>query len=190
MKQLGNLLTLLLILGIIIALGYASLLGIKFIIAQFNLLETELTGIMIIAASVLLVCTLILASAIRYSRPKGDIRVHQEKAYIYTDFISYYSTIRESIRNEGKIYYRFRNDMVLWAGKNVLKSYSLFNKYITELNPDNPKILEQAEKVIFEMRKEIGYDSYGLKNGYLDNLIFHSVQQMTENEQTRKIKTS
>lgn len=172
------------------AVGYAIVAGVKFLIAQFDLLGTELAGIMIIISVLLLVCSFIIAGAFRNNKRKDDKQVHPEKAYIYSNFINYYITIRESIRKTGAINYRFRSDITLWAGKNVLKSYMQFNKNLDELNPDNPKIMEQAEKVIFEMRKELGHDNYGFNEGDIDKLIFPEESQLENKVQSAKMKSS
>lgn len=189
MKTLGSFLASILILGILAAIVWGSILGIKFLLQQYNLLGSELASSMIIASALLLLCSFILAAAIRFNKTRNDKHIQPEKAYIYSDFINYYITIRESIRKEGIINYRFRSDITLWAGKNVLNAYLQFNKYIDELNPDNSKILEQAEKVIYEMRRDLGNDNYGFNKGDLDKLIFPEDTKAVNDNETVKIKT-
>ena len=172
MKAIGSLLAVLLFLGSIGLLIWGSIQGIGFLINQFGTLDSELTSVIIIISTLILLCSLILAAAIRFNKTKNDKQVHPEKAYIYSEFITYYVELRKSIQTEGKINYRFRSDISLWSGKEVLKSYIKFNRLLDELNPDNPIILEQAEKVLFEMRKELGNDNFGLRTGDLDNIIY------------------
>jgi hypothetical protein len=66
----------------------------------------------------------------------------------------------------------------------------IFNQYLDELSPDNPKILEQAEKVIIEMRNELGQYTYGLKTGDLDNLIFSGRTYQVNNHKNQKAPVS
>jgi len=177
MKTIGKLISFILVIGLLVAIGWAILLGVKYIAGQFNLLSTELTSSMIIVLALFLICTLILASAINESKFKGDKPVHPEKSFIYTDFINYFLELKHSLINKEEITYWFRSDITLWAGKDVLRSYLLLNQYLDKPNADNSKILEQAEKVIFEMRKDLGQKNYGIKPGDLEKLMFPFVKE-------------
>ena len=172
MKNLENIIAFTLVMAIITAVVYVTYKGIGYFTVQLDWLNKEQLSLLSLGIIIIILCTLILASAIRYSRPKGDRHIVPEKAIVYNNFINYYISIRSSIQYEGEVNYRFRSDMVLWAGSNVLKKYMVFNQYLNDLNSDNPKILEQAEKVIMEMRNELGQYTYGLKPGDLDKLIF------------------
>ncbi len=177
MKTFGNLIASLLIITLLFAIVWGAILGAKHLIAQFQTLETEQAGVLIIVGSFLLIYTLILTIALRFNKNKSDKLVHPEKSYIYSDFLNYYIEIRSNIQNQGHIPYKFRSDMSLWAAHDVLKAYIKFNQLIVELSPDHPKILNQAEKVIFEMRKDLGLRNYGLGSGDLDGIIFPGIPQ-------------
>jgi hypothetical protein len=181
MKILGNIIVFLLGIAVVTAFIGSIIYGIKFLITQFGLLDSASSAQVIIGSSLILICTLILAGAIRYSKSAGDRPVHPEKAAIYSDYINYFIALREGIKINGRISYRFRSDITLWANKNVLKSYLIFNILLDKLSPDDPKIMEQAEKILFEMRKELGQDNFGLKKGDLDKIIFPGNHQVTKN---------
>ena len=78
----------------------------------------------------------------------------------------------------------------------------LFNKYLNESDPDHHKILQQARRVILEMRRDLGLSSQGLKPDNLDQIIFtphtltkkdNSFQQNTidyENNTNQKKETT
>jgi hypothetical protein len=190
MKNLENIIVFIIVIAIIGGIGYAVVLGLGYVATQMEWLDKEQISILSIGSLVALLCTLILASAIRNNKTKGDRHILPEKAIVYNDFVNYYITIRSSIQKEGMINYRFRSDMVLWAGSSVLKKYMIFNQYLDELSPDNPKILEQAEKVIIEMRNELGQYTYGLKTGDLDNLIFTGRTYQVNNHKNQKAPVS
>ncbi|MCG8697604.1 MAG: hypothetical protein MI922_06080 [Bacteroidales bacterium] len=172
MKTLGSILTFLITLALIVGILWGVIIGGRYIFAQFEMLETQQSAVAIIFSVVMLISAFIVAGAIRDKTRNDDRQVHPEKAIIYNNFIDYYIEIRNSVNTQGIVNLRFRSDISLWASKDVLRSYMLFNQYLNELSGDNPKILQQAESVILEMRKDLGLSNQGLKPGNLDNIIF------------------
>ncbi|MCG8698719.1 MAG: hypothetical protein MI922_11760, partial [Bacteroidales bacterium] len=133
MKTLQNILSILISLALITGLVWGVVIGGKYMLEQYNMLDTQLSAIVIIGSVVMLLSALIIAGAMRDQTRKNDNLVHPEKAIIYNNFIDYYIEIRNCIVTQGVINLRFRSDMSLWAGKNVLRSYMLFNQYLHEL---------------------------------------------------------
>lgn len=172
MKTLGSILTFLITLALIVGIVWGVIIGGRYVLDQYDMLESQQSAIAIIFSVIMLLSAFIVAGAIRDKGRKNDKIVHPEKAIIYNNFIDYYIEIRNSVKTQGLVNLRFRSDISLWAGKDVLRSYMLFNQNLNELSADSPQILRQAERVILEMRKDLGLSNQGLKPGNLDSIIF------------------
>lgn len=172
MKTPGDYFGLLMALAIFIAIGYSLVFGIKFFIGQFGILGTEATAQLVIISVILIICALIIAAAIRGNQLKNDKIVLPDKAKLYSEFVNYYVETAKIISEGGAVNYRFRSDMALWAGKDVLKAYMYFVNYLDGKSPESKRVFELGEKVILEMRKDIGHQNYRLKAGDLNNLVF------------------
>lgn len=176
MKTPGDYIALLLALAIFIVLGILMVFAVKFFIEQFHFLQSEATAQLIIISVLMIMCSFIIANAIKGHRSVYSATVSLDKSKLYADFITSYSNIDNENNIEVRGTAEFNNGMALWAGKDVLRAYMRFVEYSNESLTRDKKSLEFAEKVIFEMRKDIGIQNYGIRKGDLNKIVLMKKQ--------------
>jgi hypothetical protein len=176
MKSFSSFLAFLLSFAFIAGLIWVTILGIKFVIAQYQMVDIQTTPILIIISILSIICSLIIAGAIK-SSPMGNNRnINPEKAAVYNHFIDLLSISTEfeitpQNINMNAEYKLLRKEMVLWASDKVLKKYLEYDKYLNELTIDKKTLLNKGEKVIFEIRKDLGNRNQNLKTGQISSVL-------------------
>ena len=73
---------------------------------------------------------------------------------------------------EEQILYDNESHLILVAGPQVLRQYHLLKEIQGEVDLQSPEVLAQLEKVILEIRRDIGYADWGYKNDHLISVLF------------------
>jgi hypothetical protein len=72
---------------------------------------------------------------------------------------------------------KFTKNLIVWGSPGVIKSYSDFRK-LSQIQSDEPShttaILLAIEKLLFEIRKDLGNSNRNLKNGDLLSLFINN----------------
>ena len=176
MKSISNFLAFLISFAFIAGLIWITVLGIKFVISQYQMINIQTTPILIIISILSIICSLIIAGAIKSSPMGRNRNINPEKAAVYNHFIDLLSISTEFEITSQNInidaeYKLLRKEMVLWASDNVLKKYLEFDKLLIELTIDKKIVLNKGEKVIFEIRKDLGNRNQNLKTGQISSLL-------------------
>ncbi len=131
---------------------------------------------LVIGGTVTIVVAIISSSLAKYlehnNSTKADLRT--QKIPVYREFIEFtlktvLVNIKEGKDNESEAVSFFQNftpRLTLWASDDVLKSYLNFkNSSTTHLQDGNNKILLEFEKIVYAMRKDLGYKNKKLLPG-------------------------
>lgn len=167
MKNLSNLITSVITFIVILLIGWGVFWGIKLILSQFEVIEPQAAAIVSIAFVALILVALIISSAIRKIVRKEDKHIHPEKAIIYRQFVENWYMQNGNQKSE-KQAYDLHKAMALWAGNNVLKEYMILIK--KEATSDKT-VQIQAEKVLKEIRKDLGNQSYFFGMGKINKML-------------------
>lgn len=159
MKHLTNTLLVFGAVALMFLLIWGVYLGVTFVISQFEIFDARETAIVTVSSLVVLISSLIIATAIRSSIQKGDKKIHPEKAKLYTRYLEAYEMFKKNSEGFEKQAEELNRDMILWAGDDVLKEYGRLLKMIE--NGDKG-IQAQAANVLLEIRKDIGHKNRGV----------------------------
>jgi len=168
MKLLSNTLSVLLSLALLAALGFGIFVGFQAVTNFFADLNKPLAAILATASVVVLLSAVIVAGGIRRAmKRESDQQLRAERAAVYGRFIE---TLQQSISQRdldtGKtraFSQALKKDMILWASNSVLKQFAALQKIARELWLQDQEFLAQVEKVLLEMRQDLGQTNWGLK---------------------------
>ena len=163
MKSIGTTVAILLFLAILGGIGYGIFAGYKFISAQWHILNSEWRASLTIIATVLIICSIFISAS-----PGSYIKKHgltnTGKVMAYNEFINWYSDLKNEVQDKIKpASFKFvKNQIMLWGGNQVVKqTNTLFESLNSEME-NRDRILEKAEHVLQEIRRELGYRSFGV----------------------------
>ncbi len=159
MKQFTNFLLVLASLVLMFLVIWAFYLGVTFVINQFEFFDARETAIVTVSSLVVLMSSLIIATAIRSSIQKGDKKIHPMKAELYSRYVSTYDLLKNSSENFDSELIRMNRQMILWAGDDVLNEYG---RLLSMLEKGDDKIYRQATNVLLEIRKDLGHNNRGV----------------------------
>lgn len=161
MKSLQNFTATLLAIGFFGLLGWGTYLAIRYLMAQFEQLDDTLAAILSLISVLILICTLILAQAIRSAGQSGKVDVPPEKAEIYQHFMRIWFSDEESIHSAG-ISNSLHARMLLWAGPEVLRQYHLLREISNDEPAKEEEIALRVEKFIQAIRQDLGHSNLSL----------------------------
>lgn len=169
MKFLENVLALITTLAIIILAAWLAYWGIRYIIDQFQIVNPSTSATLTILAVIVIISSIIISGAIRSVVKSGDKPIHPEKAIIYKQFIDIWCNTGFPIDQNLKM--SNARAMALWAGDGVLKQYLILKKIKPESRSNEQVSLAQIEKVIMEMRKDLGQKNFGVRSGNINEIL-------------------
>jgi len=147
-------------------LGAGVYYAFHFIInSLFARLDPQLAAIATIAAATLLICTSIIASALRWSgKSTNELNTRKTAAYDY--FIRiwgglFWQATYQSEIDAGDLL-ELEKQLILWADPKVIQAYIILQRLETETGLPNPTATAQFIKVLMEMRKDLGLSNQGL----------------------------
>jgi hypothetical protein len=138
--------------------GFLLYLGFVFLQSQYRQLDEGWIPFFWLFSLLMVVCTLILAGAIRFVATRGDKPVLPEKAAVYQKLLEH---LDENGRPD-QLPADFRKSFALWANSDVLARF--INWYdMHQTNPTNDVSRRSAQRLIMEIRRDLGHKSTNLK---------------------------
>jgi hypothetical protein len=189
MKFISTTLSVLFGLALLGLLGAGVYYAFHFIIdSLFAKLDPQLTAIATIAAATLLICTSIIASAMRWSRNHScELTARKIAAYDY--FIQIWGGLlwQEAYQDEinADDVQKLEKHLILRANPKVIQAYIALRQLEAETGLPNAKVTSQFIKVLMEMRKDLGLTNIGLNEQELLKLSGGNPGHLKEpNQQT------
>lgn len=155
---------------------------------------------LVIGGTVTIVVAIISSSLAKYLEHNNSIKadLRSQKTPVYREFIEF--TLKTVLINikEGKdnkseavsFFQDFTPRLTLWASDDVLKSYLNFKNFSTIKSQDNNNnILLKFEKVVYAMRKDLGYKNKKLMPGDILKMFItdpESIQTLLDAEKSKR----
>ena len=178
MKFLKNTLASIIVIGFLVALAYGLYYAFQFILNAFAGIETVQKTIFFTAAFTLLLSAAMIAAALRgIGRRLQNRRLQEEKLAVYGDLIYAWRALvcapqRAIPPGEEQILHDIESHLILVAGPRVLRQYHRLKEIQREADLQSPEVFAELEKVILEIRRDIGYADWGYKNSHLISVLF------------------
>lgn len=184
MKFISTTLSVLFGLSLLGLLGVGVYYAFHFIIDSFFAkLDPQLSAIATIAAATLLICSSIIASALRWSR-KNIHTLNTRKIAAYEYFIRirgglfWQDAYQDEIDTDDL--QELEKQLILWANPKVIQAYIALRQLETETGLPNPKFTSQFIIVLMEMRKDLGITNPGLNEQELLKLADGNLSHLIE----------
>lgn len=173
MKSIGTFVAFIAVLGLIGGIIWLGFEGFRLLSAKFNGMEDPLASIILVVSIVAILCTLIIAGAIRSVHYSGDRAIHPEKALLYSKFIEHWAGGSvEDKKDLQKIVQEIKPHMVMWASDHVLKQLIKLESLLLASPTDPKAVYHQAEKLVYAIRKDVGEKNQGIQSGSLLHLFW------------------
>jgi len=159
MKKITNILLVFGAVTLMFLLIWGVYIGVTFVINQFEIFDARETAIVTVGSLIILISSLIVATAIRSSIQKGDKIIQPQKADLY----SRYSTIHQMLATDYEEFEKevseLNRQMILWAADDVLKEYG---RLLNMVEKGEKGVEIQARAVLLEIRKDLGHRNRGV----------------------------
>jgi 4-amino-4-deoxy-L-arabinose transferase-like glycosyltransferase len=178
MNLLKNTVAGMIIIGFLVASAYGLYYAFQFVVNAFAGLEAVQKTLLFTAAFTILLSAAMIAAALRgLGRRLQNRRLQEEKLAAYGDLIyAWRALVREPQRaiqpEEEQILHDIESHLILVAGPQVLRQYHRLKEIQREADPQSPEVFAQLEKVILEIRRDIGYADWGYKNSQFISVLF------------------
>ncbi len=146
--------------GLLVIILVLTVVGIAnfFYQSDTNLIDIIDPGTILIVISIILCALIIRSGLIKAINREKHLR--PEKASVYKRFVDYFYTGLPM--DDG--WHELTAAMTLWASDSVLRQYFQLIKMMEEKELYD-KIQQKAEKVLMEIRKDMGNTNLGILNG-------------------------
>ena len=174
MKFLGSILGIILALGLLAALAIGGYFLVIWTYELFSGLDQEVRAV----AVVVLVGTLIVAIAIRRAGEMHGLRRMglEKKAEQYGRLIAVLQEAGGSEAGEvGADPKAAEQQLVLWASSGVLKHLAAYRSLTAHADARDPAVRSALERLLREMRRELGRNNMWLGEGDLVDLLYGQV---------------
>lgn len=165
-----NLFIFLFAIAILLVIIFLFYLGFGFIKDQYQIIDEGSIALFWLFAILLVACTLIISAAIRTVATTGDSPVHPDKAEVYNALIEYLDSTTKEGKSKNDFPLKWRHAMVLWAGSDVLKRFIAWHRQAGKPS-DSEAFNRQTERLIFEIRRELGHKQEHFGKGAILNLL-------------------
>lgn len=175
---------------IIVVLGYFVYKVIDLIFDKLSQIDSEL-GIVLVTVSGTIIVSLITVIVAKSIEKKQEIRREQrnEKIRVYKKIIDYFFDEIFSKQLENKTPSKdnmlnfmtdFLKDLIPWGGDKVMKSFLKFREQAqTNIDNENTDVfstLFDFEKMLFEIRKDLGHSNKGVETGDILKLFITDIK--------------
>jgi hypothetical protein len=125
---------------------------------QWGSLSNDWKAILIVIATILVICTLFASLSIQSSIKKYGLK-GTGKVLAYNDFTHWYSALKNDNTDAMKAepLKPLTNQMILWGGKQVARQANLLYELLLKNEADKDQILKKAEHVYIEIRRDLGF---------------------------------
>ena len=149
---------------LIIIIGWGIYLGVKHSVYLLEYLDKPTFVILVVSSLIVFIGALMISSAIhKHARLNGRKHGYPGKVELYRMFITQL--------NRSENFSDLNKTMALYGSGSVIKEYLEFLKILNDQSITSPQAQQQFEKVMMEMRKDIGESNLEIKQGDLINLI-------------------
>lgn len=176
MKSFSNTLIFLFGMAVLGGIGVLLVIASRYLFDQYESLDPQWSATIVIVSVVLLLCTILLARAIHSLSANKDKTIHPEKAVVYGNFIELWSKTHSLHAEDDEDQTNLQNQrkqLTLWAADGVLKEYLKLEK-LASAGAGAGELRTQAEKVVLEMRKDLGNRNRGILKGDLSEFLERS----------------
>ena len=180
MKLLSSLCSILLGFALFGALITGAYFALQSIVNLFYRLNVHVASVIYASVLSCLFSMVIISLTVRLGRKRrGMERMQREKAAVYQRFLATWSSmLNQASTSSTQSTLHIANDLrvaeqqlLLWGSNNVLKCYTAYQNHETPYNPRDPSVLPLIEKILHEMRKDLGQSNVGIQTGDLLNLL-------------------
>lgn len=178
MNLLKNTVVGMIILGFLIASAYGLYYAFQFLLNAFAGLEAVQKTVLFTAAFTILLSAAMIATALRgLGKRMQNRRLQEEKLAVYGHLINTWQALvrapqRATQPQEEQSLHDIESHLVLVAGRQVLRQYHRLKEVQREADLQSPEVFAQLEKVILEIRRDIGYADSGYKKSHLISVLF------------------
>ncbi len=185
MRILRKILTVIFLFVLIGAIGFAIFLTLRSLSRMFAGFDKEVAAAIIVASATILVSVITVVIGKQLEKKREIENQHRiQKIEIYEKFMK---KMFEILRLHGsekaipvagksqkeddliKFFEEFSRKLILWGSRGVIKQFIEFRKFGMKSGEPDPRILLQFEKVLMQIRKELGHSNRGLSQY---NLLF------------------
>jgi len=157
MNIIGIILAILLLIGFVFGIGYGAVSGYEFLSVQWGSINDDWKAILIIIATLLIFCTLLISLSFRSSIKNYGFK-GTGKVMAYNDFMQWYSAlISDNVEAmQADTLKAITNQTILWGSNQVAKQVSLLYDLLQKDDTEKEQVLEKAGDVYIEIRRELG----------------------------------
>jgi hypothetical protein len=180
MKPLSNICYVLLGFALIGALIAGTYFVLRSVVNLFYGLNVHVASVIYASVLAFLFSAAMISLIVRLGQRRRSIdQVQGEKAAVYQCFLATWSSMLNQANTEStQSVLRIANDLhvaeqhlLLWGSNNVIKYYTAYQNHETLHNPRDSSVLPLIEKILQEMRKDLGQSNIGIQTGDLFNLL-------------------
>lgn len=178
MKLIKNTLAGMIALGFLVASAYGIYYAVQYVLGVFAGIEAMQKTILFTGAFTLLLSAAMIAASLRgLGKRLQNHRLQEEKLAAYGNLISAWGVLvrapqRAIQPEEEQIMHDIESHLALMASPRVLRQYHRLKEIQREADLQSPELFAQLEKVILEIRRDIGYDDWSYKNDHLISVLF------------------
>ena len=157
MRSIGIFLAVVVLIGVVAGIGYGAVSGYKFLSVQWQSLSNEWRAILIVVATIAVVCTLFASLSIQSSIRKYGLN-GSGRVMAYNDFAHWYSALKNNSIDATKAdrVRALANQMMLWGSKPVAKQATHLYALLQDNSTERDQLLDKAEHVYIEIRRDLG----------------------------------
>jgi hypothetical protein len=163
MNLLKNTLASMIVIGFLIASAYGLYYAFQFLLDAFAGIETVQKTFLFSGAFTLLLSAAMIAASLRgLGKRLQNHRLQEEKLAAYGNLINAWRALvcapqRAIPPEEEQILHNVESHLILVAGPLVLRQYHRLKEIQREADLQSPEVFAQLEKLILEIRRDIGY---------------------------------
>lgn len=173
MKTIINFSIFLLGISVLVAATVFAFTSGKSLAELYATLSPDFAAGIILISVVAVLCTLILSRSVYSMSSAKDKNILPEKSIVYQNFIGLSTRLGLNEGDDDRSKYNMEDQhrqMMLWASDSVLKEYLKLQKVI-DADGEVGKQIDQMERVILAMRRDLGYNNAMIVRGDLNALI-------------------
>ena len=193
MKPVKTLLPTLLGLTLLGALIVGAYIAFGWLIHLFSGLDMQVAAVICAAVVAVLFSAVMIPFIIRIGETlKHMERLRGKKAEVYRRLLAAWASALRQPANAGRQRALHMEDelqaaeqqLLLWGSRSVIKHYVVYQKQATPHEPHDPAVMPFIEKVLIEIRKDLGQSNVGLETGDVIELLLNHVRHDPESPDT------
>jgi hypothetical protein len=176
MKPTISLLSVFLVIAFLGACIAGAYVALRLVIHIFIGLDAQVVSVLYAAVAVVLSSTVLVSLTLRAgAKHRRMEQAHVEKAKAYQNMIAAWSSTlspnttgaRHALRREDSLY-AAEQQLLLWGSPNVVRDYIAYQQHG---DPHDPIAQSCIEKVLLDMRQDLGQSNFGLQRANVIHLL-------------------